>query len=81
MGAGNWVFAPLSSVNPFDAACCAAVNPPHTRGQSHITDISKHTLTAGEYDLMATAPDVALLRRSWNANVVFDKDYAKTAHM
>lgn len=30
---------------------------------------------------MATAPDVALLRRSWNANVVFDKDYAKTAHM
>lgn len=41
----------------------------------------KAAILSGAFDIMATPEDVAVLRGAWNATVVFDKQYPRTAHM
>lgn len=41
----------------------------------------KAAIFEGDHDLMATRPDVELLLKSWNADVVYDGMWNHTAHM
>jgi hypothetical protein len=69
---------------PYSESCNQMKYGSETPLQYDLTRINKNLtaiILAGESDLMATAPDIMMLQKTWNANEVEFKNYTNTAHM
>jgi len=73
---------PGDKPKPFQETCNQAKygqDSPPTYDLGQVT--TKAAVFEGDADVMATKPDVAKLRKTWRAKVVYDYNFPKTAHM